>query len=33
MEKKKNTTQNDVPFFAFYDMRGVKFVLPDEMVD
>ena len=28
-----NKTQNDAPFVAFYDMRVVKFVLPDEMVD
>ena len=26
-----NKTQNDAPFVAFYDMRAVKFVLPDEM--
>ena len=26
-------TQNDAPFVAFYDMRAVKFVLPDEMAD
>ena len=25
--------QNDAPFVAFYDMRPVTFVLPDEMVD
>ena len=31
MEKK--TTQNDAPFVAFYDMRAVTFVLPDEMAD
>ena len=34
--KKKNThthSQNDVPFVAFYDMRAVTFVLPDEMAD
>ena len=29
MEKKKN----DAPFVAFYDMRAVTFVLPDEMAD
>ena len=26
-----NKTQNDAPFVAFYDMRAVTFVLPDEM--
>ena len=26
-------TQNDAPFAAFYDMRAVTFVLPDEMAD
>ena len=26
-----NKTQNDAPFVAFYDMRVVTFVLPDEM--
>ena len=26
-------TQNDAPFVAFYDMRAVTFVPPDEMVD
>ena len=26
-------TQNDAPFVAFYDMRPVTFVLPDEMAD
>ena len=31
MEKEK--TQNDAPFVAFYDMRAVTFVLPDEMAD
>ena len=25
--------KNDVPFVAFYDMRAVKFVLPDKMAD
>ena len=25
--------QNDAPFVAFYDMRAVTFVLPDEMAD
>ena len=24
---------NDAPFVAFYDMRAVTFVLPDEMTD
>ena len=28
-----NKTQNDVHFVAFYDMRAVTFVLPDEMTD
>ena len=28
-----NKTQNDVPFVAFYDMRAVTFVLPDEMAN
>ena len=28
-----NKTQNDAPFIAFYDMRPVTFVLPDEMAD
>ena len=28
-----NKTQNDAPFVAFYDMRAVTFVLPDEMAD
>ena len=26
-------TQNDAPFVAFYDMRAVMFVLPDEMAN
>ena len=26
-------TQNDAPFVAFYDMRAVRFVLPDEMAN
>ena len=26
-------TQNDAPFVAFYDMRAVTFVPPDEMAD
>ena len=28
-----NETQNDAPFVAFYDMRAVMFVLPEEMAD
>ena len=28
-----NITQNDAPFVAFYDMRAVMFVLPDEMAN
>ena len=28
-----NKTKNDAPFVAFYDMRTVMFVLPDEMAD
>ena len=28
-----NKTQNDAPFVAFYNMRAVTFVLPDEMAD
>ena len=28
-----NKTQNDAPFVAFYDMRAVTFVMPDEMAD
>ena len=28
-----NKTQNDAPFVAFYDMRAVMFVPPDEMAD
>ena len=28
-----NKTQYDAPFVAFYDMRAVTFVLPDEMAD
>ena len=28
-----NKIQNDAPFVAFYDMRAVTFVLPDEMAD
>ena len=26
-----NKTQNGAPFVAFFDMRAVTFVLPDEM--
>ena len=28
-----NKTQNDAPFVAFYDMRAVTFVLPEEMAN
>ena len=28
-----NKRKNDAPFVAFYDMRAVMFVLPDEMAD
>ena len=28
-----NKTQNDAPFVAFYHVRTVNFVLPDEMAD
>ena len=28
-----NNTQNDAPFVAFYDIRTITFVLPDEMAD
>ena len=28
-----NKTQNGAPFVAFYDMRAVTFVLPDEMTN
>ena len=28
-----NKTQIDAPIVAFYDMRAVTFVLPDEMAD
>ena len=28
-----NKTQNDAAFVAFYDMRAVTFVLPDEMAN
>ena len=30
---KRNKTQNDAPFVAFYNMCAVTFVLPDEMAD
>ena len=33
INKEWNKTQNDAPFVAFYDMRAVTFVLPDEMAD
>ena len=33
INEKWNKTQNDAPFVAFYDMRAVTFVLPDEMAD
>ena len=33
INKERNKTQNDAPFFAFYNMRVVTFVLPDEMAD
>ena len=28
-----NKTQNNAPLVAFYNMRAVTFVLPDEMAD
>ena len=28
-----NKTQSDAPFVAFYDLRAVTCVLPDEMTD
>ena len=28
-----NKTQNDAPSVAFYDIRAVTFVLPDEMAN
>ena len=28
-----NKTQNDAPLVAFYNMRAVMFVLPDEMAN
>ena len=33
MNEEWNKTQNDAPFVAFYDMRAITFVLPDEMAD
>ena len=33
MNEEQNKTQNDAPFVAFYDMRAVTSVLPDEMAD
>ena len=33
INKEWNKTQDDVPFVAFYNMRAVTFVLPDEMAD
>ena len=33
INEKWNKTQNDAPFVAFYDMRAITFVLPDEMAD
>ena len=30
---RNGTKQNDAPFVAFYDMRAVTFVQPDEMAD
>ena len=33
IKKVWHKTQNDAPFVAFYDMRAVTFVLPDEMTD
>ena len=32
-KKKKTHTKNNAPFVAFYDMRAVTFVLPDEVAD
>ena len=28
-----NKTQSNAPFVAFYDVRAVRFALPDEMAD
>ena len=33
INKEWNETQNDPPFVAFYNMRSVMFVLPDEIAD
>ena len=33
INEKWQKTQNDVPFVAFYLMRSVTFVLPDEIAD
>ena len=33
MNEEWNKPQNDAPFVAFYYMRAVTFVLPDEMAD
>ena len=33
INEKWKKPQNDAPFVAFYDMRDVTFVLPDEMAD
>ena len=33
INEESNKTHNDAPFVAFYDMRAVTFVLPDEVVD
>ena len=33
INKEWSKTQNDAHLVAFYDMRAVKFVLPDEMAD
>ena len=33
INEKLNKTQNDAPFVAFYDMRAVMFLPPDEMAD
>ena len=33
INEEKNKTQNDAPFVAFYDMRAVTFVLPDELAN
>ena len=33
INEERNKIQNDAPFVAFYDMRAVMFVLPDEKAD